>query len=406
MPAPRADSYDLVIIGGGVIGITLALELKRRRPGSRISLLEKEPAVGAHASGRNSGVLHAGFYYTADSLKARFCRDGNAEMRAYITARGLPLNPCGKLVVAKDASELPALDELARRGAANGVPVELISVERARAIEPRVRTVERALWSPSTASADPTAVIAALARDAEAAGIVVRRGVAYRSRRGTTVETSAGAIEAGYVVNCAGLYADRIARDYGFCSRYTILPFKGLYLYSSEPAGSLRTNVYPVPDLAYPFLGVHYTVTVDGHLKIGPTALPAFWRENYGGLANFSLRELVEVCGREAGLMLSAGFDFRGLAVQEMRKMFRGHLVAQAGRLLDGVRAADYRSWGRPGIRAQLLDLATRTLVMDFRLEGDAGSFHVLNAVSPAWTCSLPFARHVCDEIARAGGPR
>ena len=400
------DSYDLVIVGGGVIGITLALELKRRLPACSIALLEKEAAVGAHASGRNSGVLHSGFYYTADSLKARFCRDGNRELRAYIQAKGLPLRPCGKLVVAKDESELPGLEELARRGAANGVLVEVIDEAAAKRIEPRVKTAGRALWSPTTASADPGTVIAALAIDAEAAGIAVRRGVAYRSRTGSTLHTSQGDIVAGYVVNCAGLYADRIARDYGFCSRYTILPFKGLYLYSSEPAGSLNTNIYPVPDLAYPFLGVHYTVTVDGHLKIGPTALPAFWRENYTGLANFSLRELIEVCSREAGLMLSAGFDFRGLAMQEMRKMFRGYLVAQAGKLLEGVHKRDYVEWGRPGIRAQLLDLQTRTLVMDFCLEGDAGSFHVLNAVSPAWTCSLPFARHVCDEIAKAGGPR
>jgi len=401
-----SDSYDLVIVGGGVIGITLALELKRRLPSSRIALLEKEPAVGAHASGRNSGVLHAGFYYTADSLKARFCREGNRDLRAYILDKGLPFNPCGKLVVAQNESELPALDELARRGAANGVPVELISAAAAKRIEPRVKTAGRALWSPTTASADPTTVIAALAVDAEAAGIVLKRGVAYRSRAGRTLRTSHGDLEAGYVINCAGLYADRIARDFGFCANYTILPFKGLYLYSREAPGALKTNIYPVPDLAYPFLGAHYTVTVDGHLKIGPTAVPAFWRENYTGLANFSLREMAEICGREAGLMLSAGFDFRGLALQEMRKMFRGYLVAQAGKLLEGVHKRDYVEWGRPGIRAQLLDLRTRTLVMDFCLEGDVGSFHVLNAVSPAWTCSLPFARHVCDEIAKAGGPR
>ena len=400
-----SDTYDLVIIGGGIIGIALALEWTRRHPRQRMAVLEKEPAVGAHASGRNSGVLHAGFYYTADSLKARFCREGNRDLRAFITAKGLPLNPCGKLVVAKDESELPALEELARRGAANGVAVELIDEAAAKRIEPRVKTAGRALWSPNTASADPTVVIAAMARDAEAAGVAIRAGVAYRSHAGRRVQTTQGVIEAGYVINCAGVYADRIARDYGFCSRYTILPFKGLYLYSSEPAGALRTNVYPVPDLGYPFLGAHYTVTVDGHLKIGPTAMPAFWREHYGGLANFSLREMVEICAREAGLMLSAGFDFRGLALQEMRKMFRAHLVAQAGKLLEGVHPRDYREWGRPGIRAQLLDLRTRTLVMDFCLEGDAGSFHVLNAVSPAWTCSLPFVRHVCDEIAKVGGP-
>ena len=400
------DTCDILVIGGGVIGLTLALELKRRRPGDRIILLDKEPAVGAHASGRNSGVLHAGFYYSADSLKARFCREGNRELRAYIQAKGLPLRQCGKLVVAQDESQLAALDELARRGERNGVAVDMITLDRARQIEPRVKTAGRALWSPSTASADPLLVIAALADDARAAGIDLRLATAYQRAYPGRIETSGGPLSAGYVVNCAGLHADRIARDFGFSKQFVILPFKGLYLYSSEPAGRLQTNIYPVPDLKNPFLGVHYTVTVDGHIKIGPTALPAFWREQYAGLANFSWRDLWEVCTRELGLLLWAGFDFRGLAWQEVQKISRRYLVSQAARLLDGVTASDYVAWGRPGIRAQLLDTSTRTLVMDFALEGDARSFHVLNAVSPAWTCSLPFARHVCDHLARAGGPR
>lgn len=396
---------DILIIGGGVIGVTVALELKRRRPADRIILLDKEPATGAHASGRNSGVLHAGFYYSADSLKAKFCRDGNRELRAYIRAKNLPLNECGKLVVAQDEAQLSGLDELARRGERNGVPVELISLERARQIEPRVKTAGRALWSPSTASADPRQVIAALVDDARAAGIDVRLGTAYERAYPGRIDTSGGPITAGYVVNCAGLYADRIAKDFGFCQDFVILPFKGLYLYSSEPAGRLKTNIYPVPDLKYPFLGVHYTVTVDGHMKIGPTAMPAFWREHYDGFENFSFRELWEVCTRELGLFLWAGFDFRGLAVQEMKKISRTYLAKQAAHLIEGVDPKDYVEWGRPGIRAQLLDVRKRTLVMDFALEGDAKSFHVLNAVSPAWTCSLPFARHVCDALAQAGGP-
>jgi len=396
---------DILIIGGGIIGITVALELKRRRPNDRIVLIDKEPAVGAHASGRNSGVLHAGFYYSADSLKARFCREGNRDLRAYIKGKGLPIRECGKLVVAQDESQLSGLEELARRGERNGVPVELLTLEQARQIEPRVLTVGRALWSPSTASADPQTVIDAMVIDARAAGIEVRLGVAYTKKIDGMVETSEGQLSAGYILNCAGLYADRIARDFGFSQGHVILPFKGLYLYSSEPVGGLRTNIYPVPDLKFPFLGVHYTVTVDGHVKIGPTALPAFWREHYQGLGNFSFAEMWDVCTRELGLFMWAGFDFRGLALQEMRKISRGYLVKQAAKLITEVQVGDYREWGRPGIRAQLLDTRKRTLVMDFMLEGDSRSFHVLNAVSPAWTCSLPFARHVCNEMAKVGGP-
>lgn len=392
---------DYLVIGGGIIGISIARELRRRHPDAAVALLEKEPACGRHASGRNSGVLHAGFYYTADSLKARFTRDGNAALQTYCEERGLPLNRCGKLVVAKSAADHPQMDELLRRGAANGVALESITEAEAKRIEPRVRTCERAIWSPNTATADPGAVLAAMREDAEREGVRFTLGTAFRRRRGNEIETSQGRWSAGYVVNCAGLHADRIARQFGFSQHYTILPFKGLYLYSDEPAGALRTNIYPVPDLRNPFLGVHFTVTVDGHAKIGPTAIPAFWREQYAGASGFSLRDLAEIARLQFGLLFAAGFEFRRLAVEELAKYSRRHLVALAGQLAEGVRVENYRRWGRSGIRAQLLDTRTKKLEMDFVLEGDERSMHVLNAVSPGWTCSIPFAAHVAAEIER-----
>ena len=393
---------DFLVVGGGVVGLSLARALGRRHHGARVVVLEKEPRCGEHASGRNSGVLHAGFYYTAESLKARLCRDGNAAMTAYCLERGLRINRCGKLVVAKDASQLAALDELLRRGRMNGVAVEEITAAAAREIEPRVRTHERALWSPTTSSVDPAEVMASLERDAVTEGVVIRTGTAYLGRERGGVRTSAGTIAARMVVNAAGLHADRIAHEFGFGRRYTILPFNGLYLYSSDPAGSLRTHVYPVPDLGFPFLGVHFTVTVDGTTKIGPTAIPALWREQYGGLARFSAAEVAAVLRTQMGLVFRAGFDFRGLAVAEGVKNLRRVLVHQAKVLCDGVRLADYRKWGRPGIRAQLLDVEQRTLVNDFVIEGDGESMHVLNAVSPAFTCVLPFAEWVSDHVDRA----
>jgi L-2-hydroxyglutarate oxidase len=392
---------DLLVIGGGIIGISIARELRRRYSEATIVVLEKEPACGRHASGRNSGVLHAGFYYTADSLKARFTRDGNAALRDYCEERGLALNRCGKLVVAKSAADHPQLDELLRRGAANGVTLESVTEAEAKRIEPRVKTCGRAIWSPNTATADPGAVLDAMRTDAEREGMQFAVSTAFRRRHGNEIETSQGRWSAGYVVNCAGLHADRIARQFGFSQAYTILPFKGLYLYSGEPAGALRTNIYPVPDLRNPFLGVHFTVTVDGHAKIGPTAIPAFWREQYAGLAGFSPRDLAEIARLQLQLLVYAGFDFRRLAIEELAKYNRRHLVSLAGQLADGVRVEDYRRWGRSGIRAQLLDTRTKKLEMDFVLEGDGRSMHVLNAVSPGWTCSIPFARHVVDEIER-----
>lgn len=395
---------DFLVVGGGIVGISLALQLKRRHPDSRVTLIEKEAGCGLHASGRNSGVLHAGFYYTADSLKARFTRDGNRQLTAYCLEQGLRVNRCGKLVVAKTPADLPGLAELLRRGRAGGIPLEEVSVEEARRIEPRVKTCERALFSPSTSSVDPAAVVASLERDLRSQGITVVTGTAYLGRSGTEVRTSAGTVASGYVVNAAGLYADRVARDYGFGERYQILPFKGLYLRAARGSPGFRTHIYPVPDLKAPFLGVHVTVTADGAVKIGPTAVPALWREHYHGVRSFSLAECVATLSLEAGLFLRNEVDFRRLAVRELRKCSRRALAALASELAEGIRPEDYLQWGRPGIRAQLFDLKERKLEMDFRFEGDDRSFHVLNAVSPAFTCALPFSAYLVDQIEQLAG--
>jgi len=393
------ETRDFVVVGGGVVGLSIARELKRRHPKASVALLDKEDGPSRHASGRNSGVLHAGFYYTADSLKARFTRAGNLAWTEYCKERSLPLRACGKLVVASSPEERATLEELLRRGRANGVPVELVDEKTAREIEPRAKTFDRALFSPSTSVVDPAACLTALVADAELEGIDLRWSTAYLGREGRAVRTSAGVLEAGYVVNAAGLYADRVARDYGFSENYRILPFKGLYLYSDEPAGAFRAHVYPVPDIRNPFLGVHFTVTVDGRVKIGPTAIPGLWRENYGGLQGFSAPELAEIALRQAGLFLGAGFDFRRLAWEEIQKNSKGVMVKLAARLASDVKLKHYRRWGRPGMRAQLVDLKKKSLVMDFVLEGDGGSMHVLNAVSPGFTCAMPFAAHVVDGV-------
>jgi L-2-hydroxyglutarate oxidase LhgO len=391
---------DFLVIGGGIIGLNLAIVAKQRYPRQRVVLFEKEKSCGLHASGRNSGVLHAGFYYTHDSLKARFTREGNREMSDYCRERGLRMNRCGKLVVARNEQELSTLEELLNRGRRNGVELQELSADEAREIEPRARTFRKALFSPTTSSVDPSEVMQSMARDARSLGVEFETDMAYR-RRGTDgmIHASRGRMTAGYVINAAGLHADTIARDFGFSRNHRILPFKGLYLYSSENSGSIRTNIYPVPDLRNPFLGVHFTVAVDGRVKIGPTAVPAFWRENYGGFANFSLREMIEVVGLEFGLFWRNESDFRRLARHELSKQFRTEMVKLASELASGVAVSDFRRWGKPGIRAQLYDQKAGRLEMDFRYEGDDKSFHVLNAVSPAFTCSLPFSRYLFDQI-------
>lgn len=395
---------DFLVIGGGVVGLTIALELRRRNPTASIMVLEKEKELAQHGSGRNSGVLHAGFYYTADSLKARFTRDGAARWKIFVQERGLKINPCGKLVVAKHQGEIQGLKELKARGDANGVETYLISAEEAREIEPRVKTSELALWSPNTATVDPLECMAALASEAREKQIEILLSSPYQGRRGKAVITPSEVISAGFVVNAAGLHADQVAHDFGIGERYRILPFKGLYLYGSEPKGSLKTNIYPVPDLRNTFLGVHFTLTVDGKAKIGPTAIPAFWREHYGGLEGFDLGESLSILRDEAMLFARNDFGFRGIAFEEIRKYSRPYLVAQASQLLEGVKPENYRTWGRPGIRAQLYDHLAGKLVMDFLVEGNAEGIHVLNAISPAWTASMPFAEHVVDKALALAG--
>jgi L-2-hydroxyglutarate oxidase LhgO len=395
------ETCDFLVIGGGVIGISIARELRRRYGDSSVRLIEKESEVGQHASGRNSGVLHAGFYYTPDSLKARFTRDGNARLREYCTAHAIPVNACGKLVVARTESEHAGLDILLERGRKNGITLHSVTEQEAREIEPRVRTAGRALFSPATASVNPKQVVNAMRDDAVREGVRVDRGVRFVRRDGQALRTSAGLIEAGYVVNAAGLQADQIARQFGFSKRYRIVPFKGLYLYSDEPRGALRTNVYPVPDLRNPFLGVHFTVAADGAIKIGPTAIPAFWREHYQGFGGFNAGELAAICYRQLRLFASPATGLWRLAIEETRKYSREHMATLAGELLSGVKVSQYRHWGKSGLRAQLVDIERNRLEMDFVLEGDERSLHVLNAVSPAFTCSLPFAEHVVKSISK-----
>lgn len=390
---------DFLVIGGGVIGLNIARGLRKSYPDASVHLLEKEAACGLHASGRNSGVLHAGFYYSPESLKARFTWRGNRQLTEYCERRNIPLNKCGKLVVARDVKDHAGLDELLRRGRANGIPLEEVSEKEAKSIEPRVKTCERALFSPATSTVDPTLVMQAMKKDAVEEGVQLWCGVRYLGRENGKVKTSQGIREAGYLVNAAGLYADRIARDYGFSSRYRILPFKGLYLYSSELPGSIRTNIYPVPDLKNPFLGVHFTVAASGRAKIGPTAIPGFWREQYGGMQNFCWDEFLEVAVRGLGLLINSNFDFKSLAIKELAKYSKSKMIALASRLAEGVKPEHYQTWGKPGIRAQLVNIEKRKLEMDFVLEGDRSSMHVLNAVSPAFTCSIPFSEHVCEHI-------
>lgn len=392
--------FDYLIIGAGIIGLAIARDLAGKLPAARIAILEKETDVAYHSSGRNSGVLHAGFYYTADSLKARFTSDGNRQMREYCYANVLQINETKKVVVAKDESELPALFELEKRGRTNGVEVKIIDEKELADIDPNVKTFNHALWSPSTATVDPVEVNQAIKAEIKDKGVKLFFNEGYKERiDGNIIRTTKGSVlEAAKLINTAGLYADRVAKDFGYSKKYTIIPFKGIYLRYTGTNPPVRTNVYPVPNLKNPFLGVHFTVTVDGHVKIGPTSVPAFWRENYKGMHNFRFNEMSSILGKEARLFIKNSFGFRSLAIDEVKKYNRKYFTGLAASMVNCLDTRGFTQWGRPGIRAQLLDVTTDELVMDFIIEGDSDSVHVLNAVSPAFTCSFPFAAYVVDK--------
>jgi len=392
------QKYDFIIIGSGIIGLSMAHSIKGRKLEARILILDKEPGEARHASGRNSGVLHSGFYYTADSLKAKFTVEGARAMKAYVKAKGLGLNQCGKLVVAQNEHELGQLDELLRRGQRNGSNVRLIDEAEALDIEPNVKTFKRCLYSPDTASIDPKEVCASLKKDLIDLGVEFSYDTKYSGRSMNVVQTSQGDFEGGKIINCAGLYADRVAQDFGFGMKYTMIPFKGLYLKYTKNKSDVSVNIYPVPNLKNPFLGVHFTKTVDGDIKIGPTAIPALWRENYDAKSGFSFNEMAEISFYESKLYLTNAFNFRSLAHEEIRKYYKWYFISLAQSMVKRIDPQGFTEYTRPGIRAQLLDKTTLSLVQDFVVEGDHKSIHVLNAVSPAFTCAFPFSQYVVDR--------
>ena len=392
------DRADVVIVGSGIVGLTLARELSARGVGS-VLLLEKEVALGRHASGRNSGVLHAGIYYAPDSRKARTCLAGNLAMRAYCQERGLPLLECGKVIVAREESELPVLDELARRATANGARIEMLDEKGLAAVEPSARTVGRALWSRMTAVVDPKAVLASLRAGLEGSGKVrIRTGVEVLGAAGPgTVRTTAGDVGYGRLVNAAGAHCDRVARFFGVGEHYRLIPFKGIYRKLRKGARLVvNGNIYPVPDPRNPFLGVHFTRSVHGDVYLGPTAIPAFGRENYGVLAGVD-GDAPRILAEDAVLFFRNP-GFRSVALSEPRKYVPAFLHRDAARLVHGFDPAEVEPAEKVGIRPQLVDWRTKQLLMDFIVERAGDTLHVLNPISPAFTSSMELARQVAEE--------
>jgi len=391
---------DVAVIGGGILGLATARALLHRRPATRVAVLEAEPQLALHQTGRSSGVVHRGLYYAPGSEKARLCVAGAAALLAYCDERGIPYRRCGKVVVATSPDELPRLEELHRRGTANGVPgLELIGRERLLELEPHAAGV-RALHSPETAIVDFSAVARAYADDVVALGGEIRMACAVtgiqRRSAGVVLATTRGDVEARHAVACAGVQADRVAALSGGATEPRIVPFRGDYWVLRPEARHLVNGLlYPVPDPSFPFLGVHFTARLDGSVLLGPNAVLALARDGYRR-RDVRLRDAWDALSAP-GFRRLAGRHWRTGAGEVVRDWSRRLLAREARRLVPALRAADLAS-GPAGIRAQALT-PDGELVDDFVFDGDDRIVHVRNAPSPGATSSLAIAEEIVTRV-------
>jgi L-2-hydroxyglutarate oxidase LhgO len=398
-------SYDVVVIGAGIIGLAVGRELLLRYPRLRLAVLDKEPSVGQHQSGHNSGVLHSGIYYAPGSLKAKLCVEGQREMYAYCEQKGIPTDRCGKVIVASNDEEVPRLESLLQRGQANGVQgLEMIDPERLREIEPHCVGV-KALWSPNTGIVDYSRVVRAYAADVSESGGEVLPGFGVdkiSDRPGRVVlETTADDVDARHVIACAGLHADRVAGLSGAPRDPRIVPFRGDYWVLRPDRKDLARNlIYPVPDPSFPFLGVHFTRRIeDGSVWLGPNAVLAFSREGYRRL-DMRPRDLGEAIAYRGFQRLAAKFWQTGM--QEMVRDFSKEAFLKSLQVyVPELTMADLLP-GPSGVRAQALG-PDGSLVDDFvfNTQGDK-IVHVRNAPSPGATSSLAIARMIADTATQA----
>lgn len=398
-------SYDVAVVGGGIVGLATALAVLERAAGLRMILLEKEPEVGAHQTSHNSGVIHSGLYYRPGSLKARLCVEGARLLHAFCAEHGVRVERCGKVIVATEPREFPRLEDLYRRGVANGVAgLRLIGPEELRELEPHAAGM-RAIHSPVTAAVDFRAVAQAMAAEARRRGAEIVTGArvldVVREMPTMRLLTTCGEVRSRTLVNCAGLYADLLARRMGDSADVRVVPFRGeYYVVRPERRHLVRGLIYPVPDPEFPFLGVHLTRTVHGEVEAGPNAVLAFAREGYtrGRVRPAELLDTLTY----AGFWRMAHRYWRTGLYEVWRSLSQRAFARALQRLVPDLRPEDITRGGA-GVRAQAVT-PEGTLVDDFRIVEAPRAIHVLNAPSPAATASLAIGRHIADLAARAFG--
>ena len=393
--------YDQIIIGAGIVGISLGLALLERNPNRKVLIIDKEGKPGVHASGRNSGVLHAGFYYSPDSLKAKFCRLGNLELRKFCNENNLQILETGKVVVCQDKQDVVRLEELHRRGIANGVNIEILNSKDLGKIEPAAQTVDKFIWSPTTAVGNPKEVINKLAEKFTKSGgnfSFNTQVELIEKDNEILIKTKDVTYSANSLINAAGAYAADLAKQVNVGTEYVCLPFLGAYKKSKLLPVNPKRLVYPVPNPVNPFLGVHTTITLYNEIKIGPTAFPVIGKEQYKLMDGFNLKDLVQFFASSTALLKSDSVDLLGLAKEEALKLFKKPLLRRTRKLSSSLDSN--RDWVKypSGIRAQIINTKTKAIEMDYIVKSDKNVVHILNAVSPGWTSAIPFARWVVEN--------
>jgi L-2-hydroxyglutarate oxidase len=390
--------YDFCVIGGGIVGLATAMKLLEKRPGASLLLLEKEGSVAAHQTGHNSGVIHAGIYYTPGSLKATLCRAGLKATVDFCTAHQLPFEACGKLIVATDAREVKRIDALYERATANGLSLERIDAGELRRREPNVTGVA-ALYSPETGMVDYIRVSEKMAELIAKQGGTVRFGtkVDHIREHPNRVEIAAGGESwtAKRLIVCAGLQADRMARLAGIDVDFQIVPVRGEYFrLPADKNGIVRHHIYPAPDPELPFLGIHLTRMIDGSVTVGPNAVVGFAREGYRRLS-IDVRDTLTYAGFPGFWKLIA--RNRRHAIHELRgSLFKGAYLAECRKYCPGLEAGDLRPY-RAGIRAQVVTRSGE-IVHEFLFRETQRMLHVCNAPSPAATSALPIGEMIAEK--------
>ncbi len=396
-------NYDLVILGAGITGLSVARQKLIEEPDCQILIIEKECKTGMHGSGRNSGVLHSGIYYPTDTLKAKFCSEGSKLMASYCKEYNLPIVKCGKVVLPTKVEDEDQIDLLYQRGVENGASVKIISQKELREIEPEASTMaQRALYSPNTSVVDPYAILSKIQTELNNFDVTIlfnEKVISANPDQSIIKTNKDNNFKYKHLINCTGQHSDVVSKLFNVGKEYTLLPFKGIY-YGLSKGSNIQLNglIYPVPDLNVPFLGIHSVKLVDGGIFFGPTATPAFGRENYQGFEGVNIKDASSISYHLLRQYISNKKGFRAYTHQEASRFLKSEFLKSIQSLVPNLSSNDLVISHKVGIRAQLLDTKHNELVMDFVVEKVDNTTHVLNAVSPAFTSAFSFAKYILNK--------